>query len=113
MYWLIIILTLAGMPEIKVEIPFDKETYCNFAKDKIVSHPPTVVQDNQNISFKIKKAECVRRDETALKQHGETNNKRLREFIILLRSNLHIKNHLAVLQKSKDSLYKTARTELY
>ena len=36
MYWLVVVLSIAGYPEMNLQFEFSRSYYCNLAKDKFI-----------------------------------------------------------------------------
>ncbi|MBR19892.1 MAG: hypothetical protein CMA64_07085 [Euryarchaeota archaeon] len=62
MYWLVVVLTISGTPDIKMEFPFTRSTYCNFALKKMVERTPTTTIKGKEVKTAIKKAVCEERE---------------------------------------------------
>tara|TARA_B100001057_G_scaffold190812_1_gene191637 strand:+ start:6909 stop:7112 length:204 start_codon:yes stop_codon:yes gene_type:complete len=62
MYWLVVVLSIAGYPEMNLQFEFSRSYYCNLAKDKFIqADPPTMKIGGKSVSSKIKSIDCEKR----------------------------------------------------
>lgn len=62
MYWLIVLIGIAGQPDVKVEFQFDSELYCNAALKQVQKHTPKIIQNDVEWDINIKDLYCENRE---------------------------------------------------
>ena len=62
MYWLVMIMSITGMPDMTMEIKMGNSFYCNIARDKFVEgNPPQVAFGNEYNVSNIESITCVKK----------------------------------------------------
>jgi hypothetical protein len=62
MYWLVVVLSIAGYPDMNLQMEFSRSYYCNLAKDKFIdADPPTMRIGGKLVSSKFKSIKCEKR----------------------------------------------------
>tara|TARA_B100001093_G_C26507003_1_gene875819 strand:+ start:337 stop:531 length:195 start_codon:yes stop_codon:yes gene_type:complete len=63
MYWLVLILSVAGMPDMQMEMKMGNYFTCSIAKQKFEdANPPNVIIDGKYKKSAFNSIECIRRD---------------------------------------------------
>jgi hypothetical protein len=63
MYWLVIVLSIAGMPDLTIETKMGSKLHCSLAQQKFEEgNPPTVFVQNEKIPANLTFIKCLKKE---------------------------------------------------